>query len=154
MNYKLSVVFVFFFNQLFPFAFILMTKKTRAAYEHVFNYINREVFPLDAKSFTTDYEIAIRNALKGLFPNADYTSCWFHFCQACKRRAASIDSFFEVTRRDPALCRIYYKLLCLPLLPSNDINGEFCSLRDAMLKEALLKKKKRLYSIEAFSQLL
>lgn len=64
-----------------PFCYVLMTHKTTAAYTHIFRHIHEELWSLDASMFMTDYELAMRNAIRGLFPNADHRCCWFHFCQ-------------------------------------------------------------------------
>lgn len=73
-----------------------MSRKTEAAYKAVFKFINAKVMPLDnASSFTTDYERAMRNALRKLYPTAALFACYFHYCQALKRRASQTAGFVK-----------------------------------------------------------
>lgn len=96
----------------------------------VFEYIEKEIFSLQCKSFTTDFEIALKNALKQIYgPSVSYRSCWFHFTQACKHNASKIKGFFEFVRTNPEYERTYYKFLCLPLLPPIEIPEAFLALK-------------------------
>lgn len=116
------------------FLFILMDNKKEAAYEHVFRHIEADVFSLKCKSFTTDYEIATKNALKKIYgDNVEYLSCWFHFTQSVKRNASQIPGFFELVRKDATLLRLYYKFHCIPLLPADKIVEAFDVLKAEML---------------------
>lgn len=64
-----------------PFIYVLMTHKSQASYTHILRHIHEDLWALDAMMFMTDYEIAMRNALRSIFPDADHRCCWFHFCQ-------------------------------------------------------------------------
>lgn len=56
----------------------------------------------NCESFMTDYERAMKNALKSLYGiDVKYLSCWFHVSQAVKRQASKVDGFFH--RGQPAL---------------------------------------------------
>lgn len=103
-----------------------MSRKTQAAYLAVFKYIDQHVIQLrGVASFTTDYEVAMRNALQKLDPQANKFACYFHFCQACNCFICyfvSLGIFF-------LLRSIYYRLLCLPLLPAEHIKSCFRKLR-------------------------
>lgn len=55
INYK----YFFCFPQVFPAIFVLMNKKTKKSYEHVFNYINTNVVKLDGAVFMADFEIGL-----------------------------------------------------------------------------------------------
>ncbi|KAI8120074.1 hypothetical protein CVS40_8612 [Lucilia cuprina] len=57
-------------QDVFPIFFILMDKKTKKAYEGVFQYIKHNIFDMDPAVFITDYEHALRNSLRTVFPNA------------------------------------------------------------------------------------
>lgn len=135
-------LFSFLFSlcyQAFPFAFCLMSKKSQVAYEHAFNYIENNIFPLSsAITITTDYEKAMRNALSKINPIARMYACHFHFCQAVKRRATKIDGLVNFIRTNIKAESIYYRLMSLPLLPSNFIMATFEQLKNEVLE---LKKK-------------
>lgn len=111
-----------------------MTRKTETAYKHLFQFIDQNVCSLNCRSFTTDYEIAMRNALRELFPNARLVACWFHYSQALKRKVAQIPNFERFLRGSVAAEEIYYKLQCLPLLPAHLIIGAFEKLKIEALK--------------------
>lgn len=117
--------------QAFPFAFVLMSKKSRIAYEHVFRFIEHNVFSLKGKSFTTDYEVAMRLALQTVYPNTRMVACWFHFTQAVKRKASKIDDFVKFLRSDAEASTLYHKMQCLPLLPAKEIQSAFIALKTA-----------------------
>lgn len=108
-----------------------MSRKSQAAYEHAFAYIDSNIFKLtEVSSFTTDYELAMRNAIIKTSPNAKMVACHFHFCQAAKRRASQIDGFVNFIRSNTEAASIYYRLMALPLLPSSYIRDSFNELKD------------------------
>lgn len=98
-----SIIYVYL--QVFPFAWILMDRRTRAAYEAVFKFIDENVLALgNVVSFTSDFERAMRNALKKLYPSIKRFTCHFHYTQALKRRASQTDGLVNAIRSDPQ-CR-------------------------------------------------
>ena len=119
-----------------PFLFILMSRKTEA-YKGVFTYIENNVCSLKCRSFMTDYETAMRNALRAVYPETSLFACWFHFCQACKRQASKFEGFVTRLRQDKELQKIYAKFLAVPLIPSEDINQAF----DMLCHEANAKDR-------------
>lgn len=135
MSIDWHVYFVFHstFAQVFPFAYVLMTRKTQRAYTHLFQYINERVCSLDCGSFTSDYEVAMRNALQAVFPGVHLYACWFHYSQALKRKVKQLPQFDRFLHSLEAAEDIYYKLQCLPLLPPEYILEAFQQLK----KEAL-----------------
>lgn len=84
---------------------------------------------LKCEWFMTDYEVAMRNALRTCFPESSFYACWFHFCQACKRHASQISRFVKKLRENESAMKIYYKFLCLPLLPADQIDRTFVNLK-------------------------
>lgn len=98
-----------------------MTKKTTEAYKAVFKYINENIFGLEAVSFMTDYESALRNALSEIHPSAKLFSCWFHYCQAIRRKCSGFKNFFSEIQKEKSSKTLYLKFLALPLLPAEKI---------------------------------
>lgn len=84
---------------------------------------------LECAIFMSDYETALRNAFSSVVPNAKMSACFFHFCQACKRNAVKLPNMVKMIRTNPVAETIYYKLLCLPLLPANLIMPAFNMLK-------------------------
>lgn len=70
-----------------------MSRKSEEAYDDVMNFINENVIDLKCGKFTTDFEVAMRNALHKICPTATLIACWFHFNQAVKRYASQIPGF-------------------------------------------------------------
>lgn len=106
-----------------------MTRKTQEAYTHLFQCIEAEIINLEPTSFMTDYEVAMRNALRVVFPEAQLSSCWFHYCQAVKRHGSQIGGFLMAARKNTETAKVYYQILCLPLLPADYILDVFSIIR-------------------------
>lgn len=109
-----------------------MDRKTRKSYEGVFNFINTKIFDLSGtKRFYTDYEAALRKALKKKYPRAKHSACHFHFAQAVRRYANKIAGFMDFLRKEENMeaRKIYYKLIYLPLLKADQIEPAFHELR-------------------------
>lgn len=107
-----------------------MSRKTRKAYEAVFDFINAKIFDLSGtKEFITDYETALRKALKKKYRRAKLSACHFHFAQALRRKAKSISGFMEFLRNNEAAKKIYFDLMYLPLLKAKQIEPAFIEIR-------------------------
>lgn len=112
-----------------------MSRKTEVAYKAVFKYINEKVLTLvGCESFTTDYELAMRNALRALDPNARMITCLFHLCQAVKKRAWQTAGLAELIKTNKNIRSIYYRLQCLAILPAIHIRSTFRELWDEASK--------------------
>lgn len=106
-----------------------MTRKTEECYRHILTYIEKNVFSLKSASFMTDFELSMRNAVKKNYPKSNHYTCWFHFCQAVKRHASKIDGLAVNIRANPEARKIYYKFMCIPLLPVHAIEDAFYELK-------------------------
>lgn len=105
-----------------------MTKKTQAAYTHLFKYIDENVFSLRCASFMTDFEQAMRNSIAAVWPGAEYLTCWFHLCQACERQVSKNSALLKLLRTNKDARVIYKKILALALLPAEEIIDAFENL--------------------------
>lgn len=91
---------------------------------------------LKARSFMTDFEKAMRGALREVHPVALFYTCWFHFTQAVKRHASEIGgSVMGHIRSNTPLAKIYYQLMCLPLLPAVEIEPTFYLVKQETIAE-------------------
>lgn len=116
-----------------------MNRKLEASYAHLFAYIDEHVLKLEPASFMTDFERGMRNALKTVWPAVEQYTCWFHFCQAVKRHSAQIPEFMSILRNEAATLRIYYEVMCLPLLPPTEMRQAFEELKtEAVAKHGTL----------------
>lgn len=106
-----------------------MSRKTQGSYEDVFHFISENIFSLNkAQSFTTDYEMAMRNALKKMFPDAQMFACYFHYTQAVKRKVSQLSEVMAEINRGGIAKSIYQRAQCLPLLPADQIVPAFNEL--------------------------
>lgn len=115
-----------------------MSRKSTVCYEHALKYIHDNIIDLTCSSFTTDYEKSMRNSLKKLYPESQFVTCYFHYCQAVKRKAYSTDSLHNLLQRNEDALFVYHRIQCLPLLPAEDIAACF----DDLEKEAFSINKK------------
>lgn len=102
-----------------------MNSKSETCYASLFNYIEENIITLKCKSFMTDYEIAMRNALQKLHSDVEKNQCWFHYCQALKRNASKIQEFYKLIKTNSIARKTFNKFLALPLLPQNYIIDGF-----------------------------
>lgn len=103
--------------------------KTIKCYDHLFQYINNNIFNLNAKNFMTDNKTALQISLKKIFPEAIVNGCWFHFCQSIRRNIArSFKPLVEFIRGNRKSSQIYHKIVYLPLLPPRTIPATFLVL--------------------------
>lgn len=131
----IKILNVFFQIQSFPLVLVLMSNRTTASYEKVFNYINTEILNLDGATIMTDFERAMRNALRKIAPNSVLLACWFHFCQALRRKIASIPELFFLIRSNTEARIFYRQFQCLALLPADKIEAAFVQLAYNALKK-------------------
>lgn len=106
-----------------------MTRKLECSYAHLFEYINTSILELKPATFMTDFEKGMRNAIKKIWPDANQFTCWFHYCQAIKRHSVQIPEFMTIVRGDRGTLKLYYDVMCLPLLPAANINEAFMELK-------------------------
>lgn len=108
-----------------------MNKRTQKSYEAVFEFINSKVFDMNgAKMFITDYEKAMRNALKSKFSDSEMSACHFHFAQAIRKKASKIQGLTDFLKTNELAESLFYKLMYIPLLPANEIESTFDVLRN------------------------
>lgn len=119
-----------------------MEKKTEAAYDKVFEVLEKFVLG-SVKNVMTDYEVALRNAIRSAYPNTSIHGCFFHFGQAVYRkgRALQLPSF---TLGSNAL----KMAMALPLLPAENIDEGIdiiCQMLSSDEFSSYLQKWKRLF---------
>ncbi|KAJ6642696.1 hypothetical protein Bhyg_07650, partial [Pseudolycoriella hygida] len=108
----------------FPLFYVLLTRKTQAAYMHLFKQLQSK-WKLTPMTITTDYERGLRNALRMHYPSAELVGCWFHFIQAIRKRASKISGFMTFLKTDSSAKKLYRKFYNIPLLKDDKINIAF-----------------------------
>jgi len=103
-----------------PILYILMTNKSQKMYrnalEWVFKLSGRRINP---KTVTCDFELALINAIQGIFPFAKITGCLFHWKQAIRRKLVSLKFSNENEILEIAMHR--FSIDILTVIPVNEI---------------------------------
>lgn len=60
--------------------------------------------------------------------------CWFHFCQAVRRKLAKLTPLFEKVKSDEKYKHIFRRFQCLPLIPLDLVQDTFKKLCIEVLK--------------------
>ena len=58
--------------------YILMNRRTTELYNAIWQFLRQRLPDFNVRNFTSDFEIALVNALRENFPNARIIGCWFH----------------------------------------------------------------------------
>lgn len=127
----------FLLFQSYPIIYILMTRRTIEAYIAALRYVHEYLISLRGRGFIIDFEKAMRIALHKVDDSLNILGCWFHFCQALRRKVASLKDLFKLQKENIEARNIIRKFQCLALLPSARIIEIFTEL----CKEALNKSK-------------
>lgn len=127
-----------FIKQAIPFIYVLMSRKSERCYVHLFQTL-QQMFPLNGHSVMTDFELAMRNAIRTVYPHIKLYTCWFHFCQAAKRKASQLMNLVHHMKSNANIRNAYYKLLALPLLPASEIIACFQMIKSQVADEKVFK---------------
>lgn len=115
-----------------------MSRRTIGAYESAFKYIHINLIPLRGKAIIIDFERAMRRALlkiiKSINSNLCVLGCWFHLCQALRRKLAQMPMLFAKVKSNECYANIFRRFQCLALLPENFIEISFIDLAKESLK--------------------
>lgn len=125
---QLLVFHINYDEHAFPCIYVLMKGRTQEAYNSLMRYIEENVCRLRPTSFMSDYETALRNALRYIFPECDVNGCYFHYCQAIKKNASKIPNFLALLQTNGNAKKLYHKFLALPLLRLDKIPEASLSL--------------------------
>lgn len=114
--------------QIFPFAYVLMTRKTEKAYAAVFKLIEEKLFKLEPKEFMCDFEEGMRCAIRKHWRNVRIRGCWYHYKRAINRKCTSL-GMLKLFKRNRYARMTKNMLTNLPLLPDHQIIEGFQSIK-------------------------
>ncbi|KZS21185.1 Uncharacterized protein APZ42_011937 [Daphnia magna] len=123
------------FGQVYPFAFVLMNKKTRQLYDAVLDKILTvydDLYPdvyLNVERLMSDFENAIQSSCEQAFVGCTCIGCWFHYGQAIWRRVQKY-GLTGAYRSIPTVCRIVKEMIALALLPADAILAGFQDIKN------------------------
>lgn len=113
-----------------PLVFILMSRKSEACYTHALDYVHKNLFDMSCKLSMSDFELAMRKALRTVITNIPTKGCWFHYCQALCRKAKTIKGFLKFIAKNIKAREVYKQFYHLPLLPVDQIENGFKILQE------------------------
>ncbi|KAF7993722.1 hypothetical protein HCN44_010317 [Aphidius gifuensis] len=129
-------------DDVLPFAWAIMTKKSTAAYRALFNeLIDIYNNALQPNEILMDFEAALRAACLEFFPNVVITHCHFHHSQAVVEKLGSAKGKKRVNDCLKAWPRgrlFFRKLLSLILLPAHLISDAFYHLVDSADEDIII----------------
>ncbi|XP_043475792.1 uncharacterized protein LOC122507239 [Leptopilina heterotoma] len=105
------------YNHAVPCVWILMDRKSKEAYKAVFEEISRLIPEFIIDEAMTDYESALKAALRAVFPNIILHGCWFHYKQALLRKAIKLGLRALLKYNEDAK-HLLLLIMDLPLLPA------------------------------------
>lgn len=122
-----------------------MTRKTSESYLAVFEFVEERIFELEPAEFMTDYEDGLRLAIKTKWKDAVIRGCWFHYSRAIFKKSKKI-GMARTFKREKNARAIRSKLMCLPLLPPNQIEEGYNAIQSFARQKGLLRRCEKLFS--------
>ncbi|XP_044574898.1 uncharacterized protein LOC123258757 isoform X2 [Cotesia glomerata] len=120
-----------------PCTWVLMNNKSTDCYLQVFQFLADNFKNFRPKYSMTDYEIALRNSLKEVFPGIQTKTCYFHYSQALIKNAQEkklIDKDNNKEER-PELFIFLNRLKLLALLPAEFIESVYEKIEKECLND-------------------
>ncbi|KAE8739816.1 hypothetical protein FOCC_FOCC014684 [Frankliniella occidentalis] len=117
-----------------PLVVVLMERKTRRAYDDVFEILKTETRrrvrrELAPEKVSTDYEQSAIQAVRAAFPDAEVAGCLFHFGQAQWRRLQ--EAGLAVAYREEQNEAMRTDFIALAFVPLDDVEDAFDALSEA-----------------------
>ena len=88
--YQIFTIHATYAGKHIPLVYCLLPNKRQETYERVFRIIQEKADQLGLnlmpQTVLSDFELAIMQALRTIFPAAVVKGCYFHFCQALMRK--------------------------------------------------------------------
>jgi hypothetical protein len=76
-----------------PIVYVIMRDRVKTSYADLFDFFDEALFcHKKPRTFMSDFERAARSAGSEVWPDIELIGCFFHFCQALRRKAASLPS--------------------------------------------------------------
>jgi hypothetical protein len=123
--YQVYIIHCYFNNQSFPILYCFLSGKSERLYLKIFNIIKNKFqnqgINFNPTNIQIDFEFAVFNALRSLWPNTKISGCYFHFAQSIWRK---VQNFGLVSRfNDDENFRTCIEMCyTLPLVPIGDLN--------------------------------
>lgn len=92
------------FTNVVPLIYVLMPNKQERSYERLFIALKKNLPYWNPVTMIVDFEIAVINVIKKMFPHIKLQGCNFHFKQALAKKAHALNMNSINEKRHLALC--------------------------------------------------
>ncbi|XP_074107747.1 uncharacterized protein LOC141533002 isoform X2 [Cotesia typhae] len=108
-------------SKAFPIFWVIMTNKSEDCYFNALHYFVSKFATFQPTICLTDHEIAMRNALKKVYPGIRSQTCYFHYSEAIIKQAKDkkVINSSSSTHSSPELFYILNLIKYLALLPAH-----------------------------------
>ncbi|XP_045500699.1 uncharacterized protein LOC123706206 [Colias croceus] len=122
------------FTNIVPLIYVLMPNKQERSYERLFISLKEHLPNWAPLTMIVDFEVAVINVIKNVFPGVKLQGCNFHFKQALAKKAHALNMNSIDEKRHLALCA------ALAHVKKEDIEDAWlCIMEDAPQNEAVTK---------------
>uniref|UniRef100_A0A0A9YHQ0 Lysine-specific demethylase 3A n=1 Tax=Lygus hesperus TaxID=30085 RepID=A0A0A9YHQ0_LYGHE len=97
-----------------------MKSKSTAAYNAIFEWLKTQIPNFRPEVVMSDFESALREAIRENFPLARHLGCWFHFCWAIYRKMCNL-GLSAAYQSDSWVRKVGNWFMAIPLLPPEHI---------------------------------
>lgn len=122
-----------------------MTKKTTAIYADVLRFIEKKIFKMKPAEFITDFEPAMRKAIRIRYRKAIIRGCWYHYSAAIRKKMLE-QKLFGLIKWNHKARIIKVMMQGLPLLPPEEFNAGFSHVKRRAREWNLFAKFKKFFS--------
>ena len=118
-------------EDVFPCLYVLMQNNEEQTYKRVFQVVGQEILGDDTSPTTciADFELAIHNAIKSTWEQAEVQGCFFHFSQSIWRKTQDV-GLAALYVQDPEVRKRVKSLLSLAFLRPAEVASTFDEIFD------------------------
>lgn len=122
--YQIFTIHIMTDDQMTPVVYALLPGKNQATYTRLFTLLSDKMNDLGLQfsptSALADFETAVHNSIRDVFPGITTKGCFFHFTQAVWRKA-QITGLQIPYREDDNVKKLIRRAAVLPLVPLDSI---------------------------------
>lgn len=122
-----------------------MTRRTTEIYKEVFRFIEKKIFKLRPAAFITDFEAAMRKAIRRCYRKAILRGCWYHYSAAIRKKMVKLHLLGLIKHSDKART-IKVMMQGLPLLPPGSFMDGYRHVKHLAHEWKLFTKFKKFFS--------
>ncbi|XP_046664293.1 uncharacterized protein LOC124356985 isoform X2 [Homalodisca vitripennis] len=116
----LLTVFAVIDTEAHPVFSVIMSKRTREAYDSVMTFFVTKYSALNPSIIVADYDSRIQEAAKAAYPNALVVGAWFHYAFTLNRKARQL-GYGNLLKESDSARRLIKHAMAIPFLPPERI---------------------------------